>query len=92
MPLGGNEAAMAKQTRPSSRADIWLIVGALPGLLALAALLLHLGWNTGELDPAWARSSGGYAALTLGILALVSLGAGLVTLICCNNNHRHRDL
>lgn len=73
---------MDKATGSTSWTGTWLIVGALLGMLAFSVALLNAAANLGRSDPA-AAMPGGYVAMTLGIMAIFALAAGLMTLMYC---------
>ena len=56
----------------------WLILGMLVGLLMVAIAVLVIGWDP-EQDSA--MTGAGYVAMTLGIVATLALGIGLMALV-----------
>ncbi len=65
-----------------------LLILALGGLLAVAALGAVSVWNTiGETE----LSGHGLAALMLGVLASLALGGGLMFLVFHSSRHGHDD-
>jgi hypothetical protein len=81
---------MDKATGSTSWTGTWLIVGALLGMLAFSVALLNAAANLGRSDPA-AAMPGGYVAMTLGIMAIFALSAGLMTLMYCTR-YQNRGL
>lgn len=56
----------------------WLILGVLVGLLVVAIAVLVIGWDP-EQDST--MTGAGYVAMTLGIVATLALGIGLMALV-----------
>lgn len=67
---------MASKSKP--RWGSWLILGALIGLLVVAIVVLFVGWDPEQNS---AMTGRGYAAMTLGIVATLALGIGLMALV-----------
>ena len=75
---------MAKERR---HGGTWLIVAVLVAILALAVAILYVGWGIADDDGGMAMSTNGYVAMTLGIVATLALGIGLMALIFYSNRH-----
>ena len=56
----------------------WLLLGVLVGLLMVAIAVLVIGWDP-EQDST--MTGAGYVAMTLGIVATLALGIGLMALV-----------
>ena len=60
----------------------WLILGVLVGLLGVAIAVLYVGWDP---DEGSAMTGAGWGAMTLGIVATLALGIGLMGLVFYSN-------
>jgi len=56
----------------------WLVLGVLIGLLCLAIVVLYVSWDP---EQSGAMTGAGYVAMTLGIVATLALGVGLMALM-----------
>ena len=56
----------------------WLVLSVLVGLLIVAIVVLFVGWDP---EQNAAMTGAGYGAMTLGIVATLALGIGLMALI-----------
>src|SRR5215813_385760 len=72
-------------SKGKSRWGTWLVLAVLAGLLGLAVVELYVGWSPGEDDVGEGVSGAGYIAMTLGILATLALGIGLMALMFFSN-------
>jgi hypothetical protein len=63
----------------------WLVLAVLVILLCLAIAVLYVGWQAGADDVGSGISGAGYVAMTLGIVATLALGIGLMALIFYSN-------
>ena len=72
-------------SKGKSRWGTWLVLAVLAGLLGLAVAELYVGWSPGEDDVGEGVSGAGYIAMTLGILATLALGIGLMALMFFSN-------
>lgn len=59
----------------------WIVIGGLSVLLCLAGVFLYVGWYPADDDPNYAMSGAGYFAMTMGIVASLALGIGLMSLL-----------
>src|SRR5262252_8304714 len=72
-------------SKGKSRWGTWLVLAVLVGLLGPAVVELYVGWSPGEDDVGEGVSGAGYIAMTLGILATLALGVGLMALMFFSN-------
>ncbi len=70
-------------------AGTWLALAALVFVLLLAIGFSYVGWNTGDDDVGHAVSTSGYVAMTLGIVATLALGVGLMALMFYSRRMGH---
>jgi len=64
----------------------WLTLIVLGGMLAFATAIGYVGWGMGDSDdPEQAMTTGGYVAMTFGIIVTLALGIGLMALIFYSN-------
>ena len=82
---------MDKDVRPRARAGTWLVVAVLLAILALSFVILYIGWGLPDDTPGTAMSTAGYVAMTLGIVATLLLGVGLMSLVFYSSRHRDND-
>jgi hypothetical protein len=60
----------------------WLVLGVLIGLLCLAIVVLYVSWDP---EQSGVMTGAGYVAMTLGIVATLALGIGLMALMYYSN-------
>jgi len=60
----------------------WLVLGVLIGLLCLAIVVLFVSWDP---EQSGAMTGAGYLAMTLGVVATLALGVGLMALMYYSN-------
>ena len=60
----------------------WLILGVLVGLLVLAIVVLYVSWDP---EQSGAMTGARYVAMTLGGVAALALGIGLMALMYYSN-------
>ncbi len=81
-----------KGEQPASRSGsigAWIVLAVLLLLLLLAIVFLFVGWDVGDADAGQPMSTGGYVAMTLGIVATLALGVGLMTLVFYSSRKGH---
>ena len=67
----------------------WIVLVVLVAFLILAIIFMVVGWAPGEGEPGQQMSTAGYIAMTLGILATLGLGVGLMALVFYSNREGH---
>lgn len=67
----------------------WIVLAVLVLLLLLAIVFLVVGWGTTDVEGSQAMSTGGYIAMTLGIVATLALGVGLMALVFYSSRKGH---
>lgn len=72
---------MAEQSYKSSRAGMWIVVSVLLVILVFSTAFLYVGWGMGGDHPENSMTSAGYTAMTIGIVATLALGVGLMALV-----------
>ncbi len=70
-------------------ASTWLALAAMVFILLLAIGFSYVGWNTGDEEIGHAVSASGYVAMTLGIVATLALGVGLMALMFYSRRMGH---
>jgi Na+/H+ antiporter NhaA len=65
----------------------WLTIAGLGLILALALVFLYVGWTLPTGEQGSEISTHGYIAMSLGIVATLALGIGLMSLIFYSNRH-----
>jgi hypothetical protein len=60
----------------------WLILAVLVGLLGIAIVVLYVSWDP---EQSGAMTGAGYIAMTLGVVATLALGIGLMALMYYSN-------
>jgi hypothetical protein len=68
--------------KPKTGWGSWLILGVLVGLLGVAIIMLYVSWDP---EQSGAMTGAGYVAMTLGIIATLALGIGLMALMYYSN-------
>jgi hypothetical protein len=68
--------------KPKTGWGSWLILGVLVGLLGVAIVVLYVSWDP---EQSGAMTGAGYVAMTLGIIATLALGIGLMALMYYSN-------
>ena len=63
----------------SMRTGSWVVLTVLVLLLVLAIAFMLIGWDTA--DAGMPITAAGYLAMTLGIVATLALGSGLMALV-----------
>jgi hypothetical protein len=74
--------ALIMDSKSKSGWGSWLVLGVLIGLLCLAIVVLYVSWDP---DQSGAMTGAGYIAMTLGIVATLALGVGLMALMYYSN-------
>ena len=74
-------------TSTSTRIGSWIVLAALVLLLVLAIVFLLIGWDTA--DAGMPMTTGGYIAMTFGIVATLALGTGLMALVFYSSRKGH---
>jgi hypothetical protein len=69
-------------TEPKRGWGSWLILAILLGLLCIAIVVLYVSWDP---EQSGAMTGAGYVAMTLGIVATLALGIGLMALMYYSN-------
>lgn len=77
-------------TKSKPRWGTWLVLAVLVGLLGLAIVILYVGWGSNEDVAGGTMTGSGYVAMTLGIIATLALGIGLMILVF-HSNRSGRD-
>jgi hypothetical protein len=67
------------------RIGSWIVLAVL--LLVLAIAFMLIGWDTA--DAGTPMTTAGYLAMTLGIVATLALGAGLMALVFYSSRKGH---
>jgi hypothetical protein len=76
------EGALIMDSKSKPGWGSWLILGVLIGLLCLAIVVLYVSWNP---EHSGAMTGAGYVAMTLGVVATLALGVGLMALMYYSN-------
>jgi hypothetical protein len=74
-------------TSTSMRIGSWVVLAALVLLLVLAIVFLFIGWDAA--DTGTPMTTGGYVAMTFGIVATLALGTGLMALVFYSSRKGH---
>jgi hypothetical protein len=78
----------------SKHAGIWITLAVLGMFLVLALAFSYVGWTSSS-DATGHQmqqmSTSGYVAMTLGIVATLALGVGLMTLVFYSNRKGHDE-
>ncbi|WP_020696640.1 hypothetical protein [Reyranella massiliensis] len=69
-----------KPPKPN-RVGAWAVIVALLVILVFSLAMLYVGWGMGGDHPDNAVTASGYTAMTMGIIATVVLGVGLMALL-----------
>lgn len=69
-------------TKPRQDWGSWLILAVLLGLLCIAIVVLYVSWDP---EQNGAMTGAGYVAMTLGVVATLALGIGLMALMYYSN-------
>ncbi len=80
---------MAEQPYKSSRAGTWIVVSVLGVILVFSTAFLYVGWGMGGDHPENSMTAAGYTAMTIGIIATLALGVGLMALIFYSSRSGH---
>lgn len=73
----------------ATRAGVWIVVSVLLVILLFAMAFLYVGWGMGGDHPENSMSASGYAAMTMGIVATLALGVGLMALVFYSSRSGH---
>ena len=71
----------------SMRTGSWVVLTVLVLLLVLAIAFMLIGWDTA--DAGMPITTAGYLAMTLGIVATLALGSGLMALVFYSSRKDH---
>ena len=73
----------------STRAGTWIVISALVVFLLLSIAFMYVGWGPSGGPAEQQMSTGGYVAMTLGVIVTLGLGVGLMALIFYSNRRGH---
>jgi hypothetical protein len=102
-PADAKEEAMNARSRhvrqavapvESKHAGIWITLAVLGMFLVLALAFSYVGWTSSSdatEHQMQQMSTSGYVAMTLGIVATLALGVGLMTLVFYSNRKGHDE-
>jgi hypothetical protein len=76
------EGALIVDSKSKPGWGSWLVLGVLIGLLCLAIVVLYVSWDP---EQSGAMTGAGYVAMTLGVVATLALGVGLMALMYYSN-------
>jgi hypothetical protein len=76
------EGALTMDSKSKPGWGSWLVLGVLIGLLCLAIVVLYVSWDP---EQSGAMTGAGYVAMTLGVVATLALGVGLMALMYYSN-------
>jgi hypothetical protein len=74
--------ALIMDSRSKQGWGTWLVLGVLIGLLCLAIVVLYVSWDP---EQSGVMTGAGYVAMTLGVVATLALGVGLMALMYYSN-------
>jgi hypothetical protein len=76
------EGTLIMDSKSKSGWGSWLVLGVLIVLLCLAIVVLYVSWDP---EQSGAMTGAGYVAMTLGVVATLALGIGLMALMYYSN-------
>lgn len=80
---------MADKSPKPNRVGTWAVIVSLLVILVFSLAMLYVGWGMGGDHPENSMTSAGYTAMTIGIIATMALGVGLMALIFYSSRSGH---
>lgn len=76
-------------TPKTARIGSWAVLAILMVFLVLAIVFAVVGWGSADAATGQSMSTTGYVAMTLGVIATLALGIGLMSLVFYSNRKGH---